>query len=198
MKRRVITATLVTLIVLSYVSYIFIARLGRVPVEIISSLEGVSIDLGGKQVNRSSTIFIERGNHQLSVTGDGIGSISRQVAIGGATKIALVLTGETNKRSDSKSLKKIELLSHQQLANEQRKIEQTDPIVKKLPLRNLIYTIGYRADPEREHGVIVEIDAARGYRNGAVYAIEKEGFNPTQYNIRFRQYVNPFQEIQHE
>lgn len=199
MKRRVITAALMILMILLLcVSYIFIARLGKAPVEIISSLEGVSINLGDKQVSRSSIIFIERGSHHLSVTGDGIGSISQQIVIRGATKVALVLVGENNKKSDAESLKKIELLSHQQLANKQRKIEQTDPIVKKLPLRNLIYTVGYRADPGREHGIIVEIDAAQGYRNGAVYAIEKEGFNPTQYNINFRQYANPFQEVKDE
>jgi len=63
-----------------------------------------------------------------------------------------------------------------------------------LPYDNLVYTIGYQADPSDPTGqsVIIDIDAAEGYRNAAVDKIRELGYDPADYKITFEGYVNPF------
>jgi hypothetical protein len=70
-----------------------------------------------------------------------------------------------------------------------------NPITSKLPFENLLYTIGYRADPSDSSGnsIIVEIDASRGYRNAAINEIRNLGYDPTMFKINFRDYESPFE-----
>lgn len=69
-----------------------------------------------------------------------------------------------------------------------------NPVTDSLPLETLIYTIGYKADQTDPSGnsIIVTVDAAPGYRNGALQAIKDLGYDPTQFKIEFKDYTNPF------
>lgn len=74
------------------------------------------------------------------------------------------------------------------------KFSQDNPIVNELPIDNLVYEIGYRrtsSDPN-DNSIIIEIDAMKGYRNGAIKKIKDLGYNPADYVINFRDYRNPF------
>jgi hypothetical protein len=69
-----------------------------------------------------------------------------------------------------------------------------NPITDDLPIDSLIYTIGYKNDQSDPSGnsIILTIDAAAGFRNGAVQAIRDLGYDPTKYKIEFKDYQNPF------
>jgi hypothetical protein len=69
-----------------------------------------------------------------------------------------------------------------------------NPITDDLPIDNLIYTIGYKNDNSDPSGnsIILTIDAAQGYRNGAVQAIRDLGYDPSKFKIEFYNYTNPF------
>jgi hypothetical protein len=69
-----------------------------------------------------------------------------------------------------------------------------NPITDDLPIDNLIYTIGYKNDQTDPSGnsIIITVDAAAGYRNGAIQAIRDLGYDPTKYKIEFKDYQNPF------
>lgn len=69
-----------------------------------------------------------------------------------------------------------------------------NPITSSLPLENLIYTIGYKRDNSDPSGnsIILTIDAAQGYRNGAIQAIHDLGYDPSKFKIEFYNYTNPF------
>ena len=56
----------------------------------------------------------------------------------------------------------------------------------------MLFTIGYRIDPNDQNKIIIEVDAAKGYRNQAIQHIRKLGFNPADFNIKIRNYTNPF------
>jgi hypothetical protein len=73
-------------------------------------------------------------------------------------------------------------------------LREKNPIIDVLPTSTLIYTIGYRNDNSDPSGnsIILTIDAAPGYRNGAVQAIKDMGYDPTQFKIEFKGYTNPF------
>lgn len=69
-----------------------------------------------------------------------------------------------------------------------------NPITDNLPIDNLIYTIGYKRDNSDPSGdsIILTIDAAQGYRNGAIKAIRDLGYDPSKFKIEFYDYTNPF------
>jgi hypothetical protein len=69
-----------------------------------------------------------------------------------------------------------------------------NPITDNLPIDNLIYTIGYKRDNSDPSGdsIILTIDAAQGYRNGAIQAIRDLGYDPSKFKIEFYNYTNPF------
>lgn len=202
--RNIITAVIIILSVLMglYTISSFYHRSGKTTLHIITTPSSATIEIDGIGTITPGTAYLAPGKYLVRAKKEGFQTNEANLDVTEKSmKIMLTLQPKEGNQAVKLSDKDAKLFDNYQfeaLREEQRKIEQTDPIVKKLPLRNLIYTVGYRADPDREHGVIVEIDAAQGYRNGAVYAIEKEGFNPTQYNINFRQYANPFQEVKDE
>lgn len=68
-----------------------------------------------------------------------------------------------------------------------------NPIVKRLPYKTMLYTIGYQADKSNPSGIIITIDAPEGLRDDVVAQIERWGYDPTTLNIVFRKYENPFE-----
>lgn len=91
---------------------------------------------------------------------------------------------------------KVEDAAGQAASQEGAKFTEKNPIISKLPVDNLLYTIGYRADPSDDTGrsIIIEIDAAPGYRNLAVGKIKELGYNPSDFKYTFREVRNPFHE----
>ena len=72
--------------------------------------------------------------------------------------------------------------------------QKVNPIVGHLPFKNLLFTIGYFADPTDSSGntIIVTIDAPEGYRQAAINKIAEWGIKPAELNIIFTGYENPF------
>lgn len=193
----IFTATCLLLFVLCVV--IIVQRKDKIAIEVSSAPSSAEIFIDNKKVE-SGIIYLPPGQYIFTGKENGYRETSAKVLVerGKSLKVLLPLTPLNDQKNNSANTKKLDNYQLESLRQERKKVEEENPIAKKLPLRNLIYTVGYRADPDRKHGIIVEIDAPRGYKNGAIHAIEKEGFNPTRYNIRFRQYANPFQEIKHE
>lgn len=102
------------------------------------------------------------------------------------------LVDSTNRRD--------EFLKNEGIAGAQAQLEGTkfrekNTIVQRLPYRTLLYTIGYQADPADPTGnsIIVTIDAPAGLRDDVVAEIERWGYDPTELNLMFRKYANPFE-----
>lgn len=70
----------------------------------------------------------------------------------------------------------------------------SNPIAARLPYKSLLYTIDYRTDPADSTGrsIILEIDAPQGRREQVLAQLERWGYNPTNLNIEFINYRNPF------
>ncbi len=69
-----------------------------------------------------------------------------------------------------------------------------NPIVEKLPIKALFYSIGFRNDPNDKTGqsIILEIDALPDYRQSAINKIRELGYDPGNFKIIFREYESPF------
>jgi hypothetical protein len=72
--------------------------------------------------------------------------------------------------------------------------QKINPVVKNLPFQNLLFMIGYLANPTDASGnsIIVTIDAPEGYRQAAINKIAEWGIKAADLNIIFTGYENPF------
>lgn len=65
------------------------------------------------------------------------------------------------------------------------------PLLTELPYKDSIYTITYTVDTETNQPTIV-VNTYEGYRQGIAIKISAWGYDPADYNIVFKEYVNPF------
>ena len=166
----------------------------------MTSPDKAEITTGNQKFIGSQVVYLKPGTYNFKALRSGFKdeNINVEVKKGNPLRIIFALTPTTEKaikelQSSSKT-SEIDRATTDRLANEQKKLEDANPIIKKLPIKNLIYSIGYKADPNHKNGVIVEIDTIEGYRNAAINKIKEQGFDPSKLNITFRNYASTFTE----
>ena len=174
-----------------------IGRAGKTAVSFVVSPDETQIEFNNQKITGSRTVYLKPGEYSFKSTRDGF----RENTIHTTIKdkpirivFALAPTGKVSKSEKSTNASKIDKITTEALEKEQTKLAEANPVIKKLPIKNFIYSIGYRADSSKENGIIVEIDAPKGYKNAAINEIRKAGFDPSKLNINFRDYANPFTE----
>ena len=203
MNKRIISILifLSSLIILTYGIVIYTSRINTVPIFLLVSPNKAEITVENKKIIGSQIIYLEPGIYDFKAFRDGFKSetVHIEVKKDKPLRIVFSLTPTTQeaikelKSSSSKSAE-IDKITTDKLVNEQKALEDANPIIKKLPIKNLIYSIGYRVDPNIPNGIIVEIDTIEGYRNAAINKIKEQGFDPSKLNIVFRNYANAFKE----
>ena len=203
MNKRIISILifLSSLIILTYGIVIYTSRINMVPIFLLVSPNKAEITVENKKIIGSQIIYLKPGTYDFKAFRDGFKSetIHVEVKKNKPLRIVFSLTPTTQeaikelKSSSSKSAE-IDKITTDKLVNEQKALEDANPIIKKLPIKNLIYSIGYRVDPNIPNGIIVEIDTIEGYRNAAINKIKEQGFDPSKLNIVFRNYANAFKE----
>ena len=203
MNKRIISILLFlsSLIILTYGIVIYTSRINTVPIFLLVSPNKAEITVENKKIIGSQIIYLEPGIYDFKAFRDGFKSetVHIEVKKDKPLRIVFSLTPTTQeaikelKSSSSKSAE-IDKITTDKLVNEQKALEDANPIIKKLPIKNLIYSIGYRVDPNIPNGIIVEIDTIEGYRNAAINKIKEQGFDPSKLNIVFRNYANAFKE----
>lgn len=202
MNKKVISVILILLSVSTLVYGIatYINRYNTTPVYLLASPDKAEITTGNQKFIGSQVIHLKPGTYNFKASRSGFKDeyINVEVKKGNPLRIIFALTPTTEtaikELQSSSKTSEIDRATADRLANEQKKLEDANPIIKKLPIKNLIYSIGYKADPNRKNGVIVEIDTIEGYRNAAINKIKEQGFDPSKLNIVFRNYANAFKE----
>jgi hypothetical protein len=173
---------------------------GKVAVSVLVLPTNAALTIDG-QPAKAGTVYLSPGKHTASASASGWKPKSDTVNIqpGATTNIDILLDSATNEAeqwqaSHQDLYAKAAQRGGQQAATFTKTFEDANPIVKKLPYENEIFTIGYRVDPADESGksIILTIQAAQGYRNAAIDQISKLGFDPTDYKIEFDNYQDPF------
>lgn len=174
-----------------------IGRAGKTAVSFVASPDETQIEFNNQKITGSRTVYLKPGEYSFKATRDGFRENTIQTTIKDKpirVVFALIPTGKVSKSEKSTNAPKIDKITTEALEKEQTKLAEANPVIKKLPIKNFIYSIGYRADSSKENGIIVEIDAPKGYKNAAINEIRKAGFDPSKLNINFRDYANPFTE----
>lgn len=202
MNKRLVTLILTVLVSISvlYFGYIFFTRYGKTAVTILTSPDLAEISFGeNRKITGSQTLYLSPGNYSFHATRPEFSSETVTTTVTKEpTKLVFVLTPLTERArkeaEQSSYLAEIDKAMADSLSKEQAGLEKKNPVIKKLPISNLIYSIGYKADNSRENGVIIEIQTSPGYRNSTLSVLKNNGFDPTQLNINFKDYDNPFME----
>ena len=192
MNKRIISILLFlsSLIILTYGIVIYTSRINAVPVFLLVSPNKAEITVENKKIIGSQIIYLEPGIYDFKAFRDGFKSETVNIEVS-----LIPITQEAIKELKSSSRgAEIDKITTDKLVDEQKALEDANPIIKKLPIKNLIYSIGYRVDPNIPNGIIVEIDTIEGYRNAAINKIKEQGFDPSKLNIVFRNYANAFKE----
>ena len=201
MNKRIISILLFlsSLIILTYGIVIYTSRINTVPVFLLVSPNKAEITVENKKIIGSQIIYLEPGIYDFKAFRDGFKSETVHIEVKKDKPLRIVfslipITQEAIKELKSSSRgAEIDKITDK-LVYEQKALEDANPIIKKLPIKNLIYSIGYRVDPNIPNGIIVEIDTIEGYRNAAINKIKEQGFDPSKLNIVFRNYANTFKE----
>lgn len=174
-----------------------IGRVGKTAVSFVVSPDETQIEFNNQKITGSRTVYLKPGEYSFKATRDGFRENTIQTTVKDKpvrVVFTLIPTGNVSKSEKSTNASKIDKITTEALEKEQTKLAEANPIIKKLPIKNFIYSIGYRADSSKENSIIVEIDAPKGYKNAAVNEIKRAGFDPSKLNINFRDYANPFTE----
>ena len=197
-KKHIILALSILCIVMLCATIItVVSRVGKTPVSFVTSPDEVQIEFNDQKITGSKTVYLKPGEYSFKATRDGFRENTIQTTVKDKpvrVVFTLIPTGNVSKSEKSTNASKIDKITTEALEKEQTTLAEANPIIKKLPIKNFIYSIGYRADPSKENNIIVEIDAPKGYKNAAVNEIKRAGFDPSKLNINFRDYANPFTE----
>ena len=197
-KKHIILALSILCIVMLCATIItVVSRVGKTPVSFVTSPDEVQIEFNDQKITGSKTVYLKPGEYSFKATRDGFRENTIQTTVKDKpvrVVFTLIPTGNVSKSEKSTNASKIDKITTEALEKEQTTLAEANPIIKKLPIKNFIYSIGYPADPSKVNSIIVEIDAPKGYKNAAVNEIKRAGFDPSKLNINFRDYANPFTE----
>lgn len=199
-KRNITFASFAVIILLAiYLFFIQTTRGDKKSIELSVFPASAEITIDGSKVNKG-TVHLDYGVYKVEASQTGFINYSNDIVVNPSTDTyAVILEPESEEaqewfKNHQKEYADIRKLSEKSIQEKGEYFHKQNPIASKLPYRSLIYTIGYMNDQSDPSGnsIIVTIDAPEGYKQAALYRIRQLGFDPTDLNIIFRDYENPF------
>lgn len=195
----IVGIVLLTVFGLGYGIYTKINQSDKISITIDAVPSDAKITVNGKTV-QTGTSHVNPGTYTVKATKDGFADFSESLTVGQDKQLVPILLAPVSveakqwARDNQPQYRKLEAKAGAAAAEQGEAFQEKNPIVQHLPYTNLLYSIGYRRDPDDTTGnsIIIEIDAANGYRQTAIYQLYQWGFDPTDFTIRFRNYQDPF------
>jgi len=170
---------------------------GKVLVEVKTAPEEALITINGKKTGEAS--HLAPGNYKLAVTYEGFKSFSKDFTVTaneGPLTFPVALSATTAKaqqmvKSETARYSEIEGIGGQQAQAASQQFLKDAPLVTNLPYDSGYYRIDYGKDASG--GLVIQITASSPLsRQVAIAQIRSWGFDPTDYNLQFIGFANPF------
>lgn len=202
MNKKLIATTTVFFgtLILALIAYFLTTNIGKNQVAIYTLPTDASITIDGKS-SVSGINYLTAGEYSIRVERRGFApqTIVKQIVDSENTPVIVALEPVSDEgrkwlEDNSEAAAEFESKAGAAANTEGELFEQKNPIVKELPYKNYLFTIGYRVDPKDPSGqsIILEIDAPEVYRQQALTQIYNLGYDPTDYSINFRNFRNDF------
>ncbi|PID32865.1 hypothetical protein CR956_00255 [Candidatus Saccharibacteria bacterium] len=194
-KNILITGGVLILALLAYWVFLAIDRSDKTEVEIVTAPANARVTIAGVTENKRPGVFyLKQGEYDISVSREDFKTIQIRLTVSGNKRLVETFPlepdsarGEEIAQQRTEDYLRIEGIEGAKSNAEGIAFEKKNPIVKDLPIKNLLFSIGYRADPNDENKVIIEIDAPKGYKNAAIKELYRRGIDPFDLNITFRE-----------
>ena len=191
----------IVLAMIGYVVYTQIQNSGKQRVTVAVAPASSQVEVDGK-ITKDKELLLAPGKHSYKVSYSGFRTITGELDVrtdGTQTALVAGLTPETAEATElynkiTGEYSAIEVVAGINAEENGAAFIEKNPITKQLPYTNMLFTIGYRADPADPTGdsIIVTIDAPAVYRTEAVTQTTNWGYNPVDYKINFINESNPF------
>lgn len=174
---------------------------GKIAISVNVVPNTASLTIDGTQYPSSGTIYLVPGkSYSVKATMDGFADYTTTQYIDNTNNsINIALTAVSDSAKQWMQNNQNQYLTNEGQAGASANaageaFTAKNPVTQYLPMDNLVYTLGYRSDPSdpSNMSIIITVDAAQGYRNGAVEKIRSLGYDPTQFKFQFTNYQNPF------
>ncbi|MCL2445109.1 PEGA domain-containing protein [Candidatus Saccharibacteria bacterium] len=178
-----------------------ISRIGRVAVEVKFAPFDAVVELDGVRVRNGSVNWMREGKYIVTVEREGFERVEREIEVAEEQQILGMMVavddiGRNITLRRSRDFMMVESLAGG-LARETGRREREDwPILRHLPVRNMLFSIGSEIDEDGELVVVVRLGSG-AFQEAAVRELlrierEDEDVDLIDYNIRFEGGENPF------
>lgn len=203
-NRTIVLVIIITVILLigfgAYNIYLSVQRAGKLGVRVVVVPSDAKVEMNG-QVVSPNDLYVIPGDYAFSASKNGFKKVEGHihVANGLPNTVTLPLEPESNEAKEWAKQNQDRYAALEgaagKAANEQGEaVSERNPVIRVLPYKNFLYTIGYKNDLSDPTGksIIVTIDAVPGYRNAATRKLRDLGHDPAQLKIEFTNYESPF------
>lgn len=190
------------LVLVVYIIFISISRLGKEKVSIETIPNDASIYISGKKISNGDN-YIKKGTYLISVKRPGFETINETIIIpSGGVDIGFApepVSTESKKwiQENPNIQKKREAIGGKMAAVRGGFLKQNTPIIVDLPYVSIDgpFSIDYGISNERKYKSFLDVNNSTPVgREAAIQWIRDSGYDPTDFDIRFRDYNNPLVE----
>ena len=178
-------------------------RQGKTAVTFYTIPSDATIIVDNKKITSGSTTYLKEGNYSYTVSRDGFAEQTRSLSVNEYTDSSQFIMLEANSRVGTQWLRdnpekttEFESLAGQAAVERGDAARKESPIIDDLPLKNLLFTIGYKNDTSDPSGnsIIVTVRSPEQYRQDAITRLSTLGHNLSDYKFEFYDMEDPFDE----
>ena len=200
-KQAIVVALLLIVLLIIYVIIIYASRIGKIPIKIKYAPFNAIVIIDGEKIQNNTEQYITPGEHTVDVSLDNFDPLEQKVILSEDSKYLFgylypnTADGEKIREEHVKDYQEIESISSY-VANMVGEKERTQkPILKHLPFKNSLFSIGYTYD--ESDNFIVTIQSSNTYLSSALEKLKEFDSveNLSKYNIQitnFNSTLNPF------
>lgn len=197
-KRRIITIGVALFAILMvWTAFTLISRIGKTPLTISVVPSSAKVTANGQQLG-DGTYWLAPGSYEISVEKDGFESQKRTVDVAFEKKnnvTALSLMPKSDEAKKWADDHQREYQNNEQFgAIEARENGQyftnQNPITKNMPFNDPYFSISYVVNDDQSIYITVNTPSPR-YRFYAIEKIREWGYDPTDFEIVFKDFKNP-------
>ncbi len=194
--KQIILLIVITLgVIIGFVLIQALNRLGKKSVEIVVAPRIATIKIDNQSVGQG-TVYLKEGEHTLLVSSDGFSTVSKKFTVPTTIPITALLTPKTTAAQQYASTHQAEFLKVEGVVGNSsdqagQQYLKENPILGFLPYKSPLFNIDYGNAANGDLRLYISASTPVG-RQVAIAEIRKWGFDPTNYDITFTNFTNPF------
>lgn len=201
MSRKRLIAGITLGLTLIVMVFLFLGRnSGKTKITFTTAPGTAKIFINGKINSSGKSIHVSPGKYEIAAESNGFSSAKKQVEVKGEDlEVFFALTPLTPAAQDYAANNPEEFLdaegsAGQTTRQEGEDFEANNPIIKLLPYHSLLLNIDYRISSSDTKKVALIIDAYDSQnRNYALSLIRSWGYEPSDYEVEFLNFINVLQ-----